>query len=77
MSYDDLCCSISISIFNIKKTFTKRSLPLAWITIRKIGTMLPCNVTIQERVTGQVEISAWIRWLFSDCSQLAFSRIFY
>ena len=24
-------------LFNIKKTFTKRSLPLAWITIRKIG----------------------------------------
>lgn len=24
----------------------------------KIGTMLPCNVIIQERVTGQVEISA-------------------
>ena len=24
----------------------------------KIGTMLPCNIIIQERVTGQVEISA-------------------
>jgi uncharacterized protein (DUF302 family) len=24
----------------------------------KIGTMLPCNIIIQEKVTGQVEISA-------------------
>ena len=24
----------------------------------KIGTMLPCNIIIQERVTGRVEISA-------------------
>jgi uncharacterized protein (DUF302 family) len=24
----------------------------------KIGTMLPCNVIVQEKVTGQVEISA-------------------
>jgi uncharacterized protein (DUF302 family) len=24
----------------------------------KIGTMLPCNIIIQERVTGQIEISA-------------------
>jgi uncharacterized protein (DUF302 family) len=24
----------------------------------KIGTMLPCNIIIQERVSGQVEISA-------------------
>lgn len=62
MSYDDLCCSISISIFNIKITFTKRSLPLAWITIRKIGTMLSCNVTIQESVTGQVESKAGSRF---------------
>jgi len=24
----------------------------------KIGTMLPCNVIVQEKITGQVEISA-------------------
>ena len=24
----------------------------------KIGTMLPCNVIVQEKVTGQVEVSA-------------------
>jgi len=30
----------------------------ALLTEDKIGTMLPCNIIIQERVTGQVEISA-------------------
>ena len=30
----------------------------ALLAEEKIGTMLPCNIIIQERVTGQVEISA-------------------
>ena len=28
------------------------------VTEDKIGTMLPCNVIVQEKVQGQVEISA-------------------
>lgn len=35
--------------------------PLAWEAIKsedKIGTMLPCNVIVQEREPGKVEVSA-------------------
>lgn len=35
--------------------------PLAWEAIQsedKIGTMLPCNVIVQEREPGKVEVSA-------------------
>ncbi|HKK47191.1 MAG TPA: DUF302 domain-containing protein [Balneolaceae bacterium] len=35
--------------------------PMAWEAIQaedKIGTMLPCNVIVQEREKGKVEISA-------------------
>ncbi|MDZ7774044.1 MAG: DUF302 domain-containing protein [Balneolaceae bacterium] len=35
--------------------------PLAWEAIQsedKIGTMLPCNVIVQEREPGRVEVSA-------------------
>ncbi len=30
----------------------------ALLSVDKIGTMLPCNVIIQEKVPGQVEVSA-------------------
>lgn len=35
--------------------------PLAWEAIQsedKIGTMLPCNVIVQEREPGEIEVSA-------------------
>lgn len=35
--------------------------PLAWEAIQsedKIGTMLPCNVIVQEREPGKIEVSA-------------------
>lgn len=28
----------------------------------KVGTMLPCNVIVQELVAGQVEVAAIVRW---------------
>jgi len=46
---------------NAKSNGLWNTMPFAYKALQaedKIGTMLPCNVIVQEKVAGQVEVSA-------------------